>query len=116
MEPGLKFKMPFVTKVFYVDNRLLSNDSDPGSCSPKIKEMIVDAYSKWKVSDPLKFYETVRSLAGAQSRLDDIIYQTREILGKHTLVEIVSGNRRDIRETITANSREAAESFGIDFQ
>ena len=79
------------------------------------KEMIVDAYSKWKVSDPLKFYETVRSLAGAQSRLDDIIYsQTREILGKHTIVEIVSGNRRDIRETITANSREAAESFGIE--
>ncbi|MEL0159574.1 MAG: protease modulator HflC, partial [Deltaproteobacteria bacterium] len=116
MEPGLKFKMPFITKVFYVDNRLLTNDSDPGSVfTEDKKEMIVDAYSKWKVSDPLKFYETVRSLAGAQSRLDDIIYsQTREILGKHTLVEIVSGNRRDIRETITANSREAAESFGIE--
>ena len=116
MEPGLKFKMPFLTKVFYVDNRLLSNDSDPGSVfTEDKKEMIVDAYSKWKVSDPLKFYETVRSLAGAQSRLDDIIYsQTREILGKHTLVEIVSGNRRDIRETITTNSRKAAESFGIE--
>jgi membrane protease subunit HflC len=99
-----------------VDNRLLSNDSDPGTVfTEDKKEMIVDAYSKWKVSDPLKFYETVRSLAGAQSRLDDIIYsQTREILGKHTLVEIVSGNRRDIRETITTNSRKAAESFGIE--
>jgi membrane protease subunit HflC len=107
--------MPFLTKVFYVDNRLLSNDSDPGSVfTEDKKEMIVDAYSKWKVSDPLKFYETVRSLVGAQSRLDDIIYsQTREILGKHTLVEIVSGNRKGIRETITTNSRKAAESFGI---
>jgi membrane protease subunit HflC len=77
--------------------------------------MIVDAYSKWRVQDPLKFYETVRSLMGAQSRLDDIIYsQTREVLGKHTLVEIVSGNRIDIRDTITSNSKKAAESFGIE--
>ncbi|MGB0483117.1 MAG: protease modulator HflC, partial [bacterium] len=116
MEPGLKFKMPFLTKVFYVDNRLLSYDADPGSVfTEDKKEMIVDAYSKWKVSDPLKFYETVRSLMGAQSRLDDIIYsQTREVLGKHTLVEIVSGNRIDIRDTITSNSKKAAESFGIE--
>jgi membrane protease subunit HflC len=116
MEPGLKFKMPFLTKVFYVDNRLLSYDADPGSVfTEDKKEMIVDAYSKWRVQDPLKFYETVRSLMGAQSRLDDIIYsQTREVLGKHTLVEIVSGNRIDIRDTITSNSKKAAESFGIE--
>ena len=116
MEPGLKLKMPFLTKVFYVDNRLLSYDADPGSVfTEDKKEMIVDAYSKWRVQDPLKFYETVRSLMGAQSRLDDIIYsQTREVLGKHTLVEIVSGNRIDIRDTITSNSKKAAESFGIE--
>ena len=59
--PGLKFKLPFVTKVFFVDNRLLTYDADPGSIITKDKkEMIVDNYSKWKVVDPLKFYETVR--------------------------------------------------------
>jgi membrane protease subunit HflC len=115
-EPGLKFKMPFLTKIFYVDRRLLSYDADPGSVfTEDKKEMIVDAYSKWRVSDPLLFYQTVRTLVGAQSRLDDVIYsQTREVLGRYTLVEIVSGNRREIREMITANSRESARSFGIE--
>ena len=79
------------------------------------KEMKVDTYSKWRVSDPLKFYETVRTTAGAHARLDDIIYsQTREVLGQHTLVEIVSGNRKEIREDITLRSRENAENFGIE--
>ena len=116
LEPGLKFKLPFITKIFYVDNRLLSYDADPGSVFTKDKkEMVVDTYSKWRVRDPLKFYETVRTLDGAQSRLDDIIYsQTREVLGQHTLVEIVSGNRKEIRETVTQNSRIASGNFGIE--
>ena len=73
--PGLKFRMPFITKVFYIDNRLLTYDADPGSVFTKNKkEMIVDNFAKWKVVDPLKFYQTVRTIAGAQARLDDIIY------------------------------------------
>ena len=76
------------------------------------KEMKVDTYSKWRVMDPLKFYETVRTTAGAHARLDDIIYsQTREVLGQHTLVEIVSGNRKEIREAITVRSRKNAKNF-----
>ena len=74
--------------------------------------MKVDTYSKWRVSSPLKFYETVRTTSGAHARLDDIIYsQTREVLGQHTLMEIVSGNRRQIRESITARSKKNAENF-----
>ena len=115
-EPGLQFKIPFITRIFYVENRIQDFDADPGSVFTKDKkEMIVDTYSKWRVKDPLKFYQTVRTVSGALARLDDIIYsQTREILGKHTLLEIVSGNRKEIRETITINSRENAEKFGID--
>ena len=115
-EPGLEFKVPFITRIFYVENRIQDFDADPGSVFTKDKkEMIVDTYSKWRVEDPLKFYQTVRTVSGALARLDDIIYsQTREILGKHTLVEIVSGNRKEIRETITINSRKNAEKFGIE--
>ena len=77
--------------------------------------MKVDTYSKWRVSDPLKFYETVRTTSGARARLDDIIYsQTREVLGQHTLVEIVSGNRKEIREAITLRARKNAENYGIE--
>ena len=116
MEPGLNFKLPFVSRIIYMENRLQDYDADPGAVFTKDKkEMKVDTYSKWRVSSPLKFYETVRTTAGAHARLDDIIYsQTREVLGQHTLLEIVSGNRRQIREDITLRSRQNAENFGIE--
>ena len=115
-EPGLNFKLPFVSRIIYMENRLQDYDADPGAVFTKDKkEMKVDTYSKWRVSSPLKFYETVRTTAGAHARLDDIIYsQTREVLGQHTLLEIVSGNRRQIREDITLRSRQNAENFGIE--
>ena len=116
MNPGLNFKLPFASRIIYMENRLQDYDADPGAVFTKDKkEMKVDTYSKWRVSDPLKFYETVRTTAGAHARLDDIIYsQTREVLGQHTLVEIVSGNRKEIREDITLRSRQNAENFGIE--
>ena len=116
LEPGLNFKLPFVTRIVFMENRLQYYDADPGAVFTKDKkEMKVDTYSKWRVSDPLKFYETVRTTNGAHARLDDIIYsQTREILGAHTLMEIVSGNRKEIRESITLRSRKNAEKFGIE--
>ena len=115
-DPGLKFMVPFVTKVFTVDNRLLTYDADPGSIITKDKkEMVVDNYAKWRVKDPLTFYETVRTVQGAQSRLDDVIYsQTREQLGQHTLSEIVSGERNDIMAKITTAAAESAKGFGIE--
>ena len=116
LEPGLNFKFPFVSRIVFMENRLQDYDADPGAVFTKDKkEMKVDTYSKWRVSDPLKFYETVRTTNGAHARLDDIIYsQTREILGQHTLMEIVSGNRKEIRESITLRSRKNAEKFGIE--
>jgi len=116
LEPGLNFKLPFVSRIIFMENRLQDYDADPGAVFTKDKkEMKVDTYSKWRVLDPLKFYETVRTTNGAHARLDDIIYsQTREVLGQHTLVEIVSGNRKEIREAITLRSRKNAEKFGIE--
>jgi len=116
MEQGLNLKLPFVTRIIFMENRLQDYDADPGAVFTKDKkEMKVDTYSKWRVFDPLKFYETVRTTNGAHARLDDIIYsQTREVLGQHTLMEIVSGNRKEIREAITLRSRENAEKFGIE--
>jgi len=116
LEPGLNFKLPFVTRIIFMENRLQDYDADPGAVFTKDKkEMKVDTYSKWRVMDPLKFYETVRTTNGAHARLDDIIYsQTREILGQHTLMEIVSGNRKEIREAITLRSRKNTDKFGIE--
>ncbi len=132
-EPGLYFKIPLITKIFLVDNRLLTYDAEPGSVITKDKkEMSVDNYAKWKIVDPLVFYRAMRggSISAAQSRLDDVIYsQVRRVLGKHTLSEIVSGessfselkNRSDdsilrqaIIEEITSSSRENVKNLGID--
>ena len=116
MEPGLNFKIPFASRIIFMENRLQDYDADPGAVFTKDKkEMKVDTFSKWRVSKPLKFYETVRTTSGAHARLDDIIYsQTREVLGQHTLMEIVSGNRKEIRESITKRSKKNAENFGIE--
>ena len=116
MEPGLNFKLPFVSRIIFMENRLQDYDADPGAVFTKDKkEMKVDTYSKWRVTEPLKFYETVRTTNGAHARLDDIIYsQTREVLGQHTLMEIVSGNRKEIREAITLRARKNAENYGIE--
>ncbi len=134
-EPGIRFRIPFITRIFAVDNRQLTYDADPGSIFTKDKkEMVVDNYAKWKVTDPLKFYRTMRSTTRAQARLDDIIYsQVRQVLGKHTLTEIVSGDdhegastsgvkdleqainlRTSILNEITRNAREEAKEFGIE--
>ncbi len=137
-EPGLYFKLPFVTKIFHIDNRLLSYDADPRSIITKDKkEMEVDNYAKWRVVDPLQFYKAMRggSISEAQARLNDIIYsQVRRVLGNHTLSEIVSGNtefvrnaasgvisnveaisvRREIIDEITLNSKENATDLGIE--
>ena len=62
MEPGLNFKVPFVSRIIFMENRLQDYDADPGAVFTKDKkEMKVDTYSKWRVSSPLKFYETVRT-------------------------------------------------------
>ncbi|MBF0278299.1 MAG: protease modulator HflC [SAR324 cluster bacterium] len=139
-EPGLHFRIPFITEIFVVDNRLLTYDADPGSIFTKDKkEMVVDNYAKWKVTDPLKFYQTMRSTSQAQARLDDIIYsQVRQVLGQHTLTEIVSGSqhsgqfstqiknsvldaeainlRKSILKEITENAQKEARAFGIEIE
>ena len=84
--PGLYMKIPFVQNVITFEKRLLEYDAAPAEIlSSDKKNLVVDNYSKWRIVDPLKFYQTVRNITGAQSRLDDIIYaQLRVILGKST--------------------------------
>ena len=115
-EPGLSFKIPFLQQVSYFDRRLLHYDAAPAEIiTSDKKNLVIDNYSKWRIVDPLKFYQSVRSEAGAQSRLDDIIYsQLRVELGKETLIDIVSKVREEIMHTVTVQSNEAAKAYGIE--
>ncbi len=115
-EPGLKVKIPFLQQVTYFDRRLLHYDAAPAEIiTSDKKNLVIDNYSKWRIKDPLKFFQSVRTEVGAQSRLDDIIYsQLRVELGKETLVDIVSKVREEIMHVVTVQSNEAAAAYGIE--
>ena len=115
-EPGLYMKLPLVQQVIYFDKRLLRYEASPrGLLTRDKQQLIVDNYMRWRIRDPLQFYRTVRTEAGAQSRLDDIVYSNlRENLGRHTLSEIVSQKRADLMAEVTRRSDEKAHEFGIE--
>jgi membrane protease subunit HflC len=115
-EPGLYGKLPFVQEVLYFDRRILDYDAQPRELLTVDKQqLVVDNYARFRIIDPLQYYRTVRNEAGAQSRLDDILYSNvRETLGRHTLREIVSEKRAELLEQVTKRSDENARGYGIE--
>ena len=89
--PGLKFKIPFVQKVNRFEKRFLEWDGDPNQLPTKDKRFIwVNNYARWRITDPLLFFQRLRDERGAQSRLDDILDgETRNTIAKHNLIEVV---------------------------
>ncbi|MGE4297091.1 MAG: protease modulator HflC [Desulfovibrionaceae bacterium] len=114
--PGLHFKLPLVQNVEYFDSRILEYDAQPAEILTSDKKtLVLDNFSKWRIADPLKFYQNVRTIPGAQARLDDIIYaQLRVALGRYNLTETVSTKRTEIMEQVTRLSSEQVKEFGIE--
>ncbi|HXK61385.1 MAG TPA: protease modulator HflC [Acidobacteriota bacterium] len=94
--PGLHFKVPFVQKANYFDKRFLEWNGDPNQVPTKDKRFIwVDTYARWRITDPLRFFQRLRDERGAQSRLDDILDgETRNAVARHNLVEVVRSTNR----------------------
>ena len=107
-EPGLKFKRPFIQHANYFDKRYLEWDGDPNEVPTRDKRFIhVDTYARWRITDPLKYFQRLRNEQGAQSRLDDILDgETRNVIAKHDLIEVVPTSNREfaISEEITGDS------------
>lgn len=114
-EPGLHFKIPLVQTVIHFENRILEYDAAAAKViTADKKHLVVDNYARWKITDPLKFYETVRNEFGAQARLDDIVFsEIREELARHTLTEIISLQREAIMDTVGNRCDEKAQEYGI---
>ncbi|MBT3478601.1 MAG: protease modulator HflC [Candidatus Marinimicrobia bacterium] len=114
--PGLHMKVPFPfqEKVVF-DDRLLEYDSPPEEIlSRDKKSLIVDNYVRWKIVDPLQFLKTVQAIPTALSRMDDIVYsELRRELGTHDMSEIITENREEIMEKVTAASDKATKDYGI---
>ncbi len=94
--PGPKIKIPFLQQANYFDKRFQAWDGKPNQIPTKDKRYIwVDTYARWRISDPLLFFQRVRDERGAQARLDDILDgETRNAIANHKLVEIVRNTNR----------------------
>lgn len=95
--PGLKFKVPIVQKAHRFDKRFLEWDGDANQLPTKDKRFIwVDTYARWRITDPLLFFQRLRDERGAQTRLDDILDgETRNSIANHNLVEVIRTSNRD---------------------
>lgn len=96
--PGLKIKVPFVQKVHAFERRFLEWDGDPNQIPTKDKRFIwVDSYARWRITDPLLFFQRLHDERGAQSRLDDILDgETRNTIAKHELIDLVRSTNRPL--------------------
>jgi len=113
-EPGLNAKVPFVDSVIYVDKRILGLESPAQEViASDQKRLVVDAFTRYRIEDPLKFYQTVGE-TGANSQLAILLNSAlRRVLGEATLTDVV----RDMREKLMARVRtqldHEAQPFGI---
>jgi membrane protease subunit HflC len=108
---GMHIKLPFIQKTNYFEKRWLEWDGDPNQIPTKEKKYIwMDTYARWRISDPLVFFQRVRDERGAQSRLDDIIDgETRNVIAKYDLIEIVRSSNRIMELTDEAILLETSE-------
>jgi membrane protease subunit HflC len=95
--PGLKVKTPFIQKANFFEKRFLEWDGEPNEVPTKDKRFIfVDTYARWRITDPLLFFQRLRDERGAQSRLDDILDgETRNTIANHNLIEVVRSTNRE---------------------
>lgn len=97
-EPGLNFKIPFVQTINYFPKNLLQWDGDPSQIPTLDKTYIyVDTFARWKIVDPLKFFQTVNNVVGGLARLDDIIdAAVRNFIAQNPLIETVRWTNREL--------------------
>ncbi|MGE0043705.1 MAG: protease modulator HflC [Vicinamibacterales bacterium] len=95
-EPGLHFKLPLIQTANVFEKRFLEWDGSPNQMPTKDKRFIwVDMYARWRITDPLKFFQRLRDERGAQSRLDDILDgETRNAVASFDLIELVRSTNR----------------------
>ena len=115
-EPGLHAKWPFIDSVIYVDNRILDleNASQEVICSDQ-KRLVVDAFARYRIKNPLLFYQTVSTIEGANSRLSTLLNAAlRRVLGEATLTHVVRDDRAALMARVKEQLNREAQAFGIE--
>ncbi len=113
--PGLKFKVPLIQKVNRFDKRFLEWDGAANELPTKDKRFIyVDTYARWRITDPLLFFQRLRDERGAQTRLDDILDgETRNAIANHNLVELIRSSNRTPAVTELEQDETILEDIGF---
>ena len=116
MKPGLNFKIPFIQNVVFLDKRILNLDAPPAEViASDQKRLIVDAFARFKIIDPLKFYISVGNERVARSRLSTIINsRIRSVLGTQRLQTLLSEERTKQMALIQEGVNNEASKFGIE--
>jgi membrane protease subunit HflC len=113
INPGVHFKLPIIQDANFFEKRFLEWDGDPNQIPTKDKKFIwVDTYARWRITDPLKFFQRLRDERGAHSRLDDILDgETRTAVANHHLVELVRSTNREFQKDVEEVEGEETEIF-----
>lgn len=138
-EPGIHFKLPFIQSVQFFDKRVLSVDPPPeqmvissGNNAVKADDaddtensleiisgepIVVDTFARYRITDPLQFMKTLRTVSNANSRLEDILKESaKAVLGNTTLVDLLSENRTQVMVSIQdrVNDKIESDQLGIE--
>ena len=114
--PGLWAKRPFIENVIFYDKRLLDFEPPPEEViASDQKRLVVDTYTRYRITDPLLFYQTVASEAAVRARLNALVSGSlRRVIGNVTLSALLSAQRAEIMHQIRDEVRAQAKAFGID--
>jgi membrane protease subunit HflC len=115
-EPGLHVKMPLLDTVIYVDKRILDlENSSQEVIAADQKQLIVDAFARYRVVDALRFYQTVSTVDGANSRLAPFLNSAlRAALGEATLTQVVREQREQLMARVREQLDREAQQFGVE--
>ena len=114
-EPGIYVKTPFIDNVVKLEKRIMIYDIPVERVITSDRRTILaDTYAIWRIEDPQKFIETLRTVEVAMTRIDDIVYShARDVIGNYTFPEVLSLQRQTILEEIKNRSEASLEDFGI---
>jgi modulator of FtsH protease HflC len=115
--PGLHFKWPLIQNVRYFDARILTLDTPDAEryITSEKKNLLIDSFVKWQITDVRQYYKSILDEAQAQTRISQTVNATlREEFGKHTVHEVVSEDRNEIMRTVRERANQDAKKIGVE--
>lgn len=115
-EPGLRFKIPFIQNVLFFSDQILNLDGPPEEViAQDRRRLVVDSFARYRITDPLRFYQTFGSEATGRSRLANILNSSvRQVLGNFDSNNIISGERAQSMQLIRDRMNSEVRNYGIE--